>query len=182
MSSGFFFNTPSLTQYFHIGKIAASFGVKGQLVLSHKLGKKSALKGLEVVFLEMKTKELLPYFVQSASARSSTETLLSLEGVATREAAQKLVARPVWITAEQFQHYAAKSAPLALLGFHLIEGGRDLGEILEIIEQPQQLICRIDWKGKEALIPLPDSFIEKIDKRKKQIHVSLPEGLLAIFE
>ena len=63
-----------------------------------------------------------------------------------------------------------------------VPNGNDLGEILEIIEQPHQLLGRINWKGKEALIPLNEQFLQKVDKRKKQVLVELPEGLLEVFE
>jgi len=31
---------------------------------------------------------------------------------------------------------------------------RTLGIILEVVEQPHQLLCRLEIKGKEVLIPL----------------------------
>ncbi len=170
-----------MTNYCHIGKLAAVFGVNGQLVLSHSLGKKTTLKGLEALFVELKGGELLPYFIQETTIKNESETYIQLEGIATREAAQKLVGRPVWLPEEQFQKYAAKTAAISLLGYHIIDGKTDLGEILEVIEQPHQLLCRIDWKGKEALIPLHENFLVKIDKKKKQVVVELPEGLLEIY-
>jgi 16S rRNA processing protein RimM len=56
-----------------------------------------------------------------------------------------------------------------------------LGKILEVIEQPHQLLCRIEVQGKEALIPLHEETILKIDKKKQQVIVELPEGLLEIY-
>jgi 16S rRNA processing protein RimM len=41
-----------MDNYFKIGKLAATFGLEGQLVLEHNLGKKTSLKGLENIFLE----------------------------------------------------------------------------------------------------------------------------------
>ena len=36
-------------EYFKIGKFVASFGLKGELVLKHNLGKKSSLKGIQAI-------------------------------------------------------------------------------------------------------------------------------------
>jgi 16S rRNA processing protein RimM len=69
-----------------------------------------------------------------------------------------------------------------LLGFHIIDQGTDLGEILEVIEQPHQLLCRILHNNKEALIPVHEGSLEKIDKKNRKVLVNLPEGLLDIFE
>ena len=41
-----------MSQYFKIGKFAASHGLTGELILAHSLGKKTALPGLEALFLE----------------------------------------------------------------------------------------------------------------------------------
>lgn len=168
--------------YQHIGKIAASFGIRGELILLHKLGKKTALKGLDALFIEMKGGELLPYFISSTRIKSNTEIYISLEGVDDREKALKLVARPVWLEESRFQEYVARSAPVNLVGYHIIDKGVDLGEILEVFEQPHQVLCRIDWKGKEALIPLIPDFIKHIDKKKQQVKTELPDGLLDIYE
>jgi len=167
--------------YNSIGKIVASFGVNGELVLLHHLGKKTALKGLEAIFIEIVKGEMLPYFIQSAKIKSEEEIYLKLEGVDTKEAAGKLRQKEAWLTEADFQKYSAKSAIISLLGFHLIDEGIDRGAILEIIEQPHQMLARIDLNGKEALIPLHDQSLQKIDKKKKEVHVILPEGLLDVY-
>lgn len=125
---------------------------------------------------------MLPYFIEETSIKNETQVYIKLEGVNTREAAQELTARPVWLPEAQFKKYVAKTAPVSLLGYHLIDRGQDLGEVLEVIEQPFQLLCRIDWKGKEALIPVHENFLQKIDPRKKQVILELPDGLLEIYE
>ncbi|MBZ5859494.1 ribosome maturation factor RimM [Flavihumibacter profundi] len=168
-------------QYNSIGKIVASFGVNGELVLKHALGKKTALKGLETIFIEVHKGEFLPYFIQSARAKSDTEVLLALESVSSREAALLLNQKEVWLTEEDFSRYAAKNASISLLGYHIIHDGQDLGEILEVIEQPHQVLCRIDLDGKEALIPVHAGSLLKMDPKKKLVILDLPDGLLDIF-
>jgi len=167
--------------YNSIGKIVASFGVKGELILQHHLGKKTSLKGLEALFVEIVKGEMLPYFIQSAKIKSDEEIYLKLEGVDTKEAAGKLRQKEIWLTEDAFQKYSAKSSIISLLGFHLIDEGTDRGAILEIIEQPHQMLARIDLNGKEALIPLHEHSLQKIDKKKKQVHVVLPDGLLDVY-
>ncbi len=167
--------------YNSIGKIVASFGVKGDLILQHHLGKKTSLKGLEALFVEMIKGEMLPYFIQSAKIKSEDEIYLKLEGVDTKEAAQQLRQKEIWLTEEVFLKYAAKSSILSLLGYRLIDDGVDRGAILEIIEQPHQMLARIDLQGKEALIPLHGQTLDKIDKKKKEVHVVLPDGLLDVY-
>jgi 16S rRNA processing protein RimM len=170
-----------MQQYFKIGKLAASKGLKGELVLQHSLGKKTTLKGLKAIFIEDKKDSFMPYFIEAAKIKSDTETIIKLEGIDTPETARKLTPQPVWLQAEDFKKFSAKSAPIALLGFTLYNEGVALGEILEVIEQPHQLLCTIMYQGKEALIPVHDDNLENIDNKNKKVFVSLPEGLLDIY-
>jgi 16S rRNA processing protein RimM len=42
-------------------------------------------------------------------------------------------------------------------------------------------LCTVFINEKEVLIPLHEESLLKIDRRKKQVHVALPEGLLDIY-
>ncbi|MEJ7680634.1 MAG: hypothetical protein WKG06_22825 [Segetibacter sp.] len=43
-----------MKDYFSIGKIAATHGLTGEVVLQHALGEKTDLKGLQTIFIEEK--------------------------------------------------------------------------------------------------------------------------------
>jgi 16S rRNA processing protein RimM len=170
-----------VAEYFKIGKLVAAFGVHGQLVLQHELGKKTSLKGLQAIFIEDKKNSFFPWFIQSAKIKSDTEIYLSLEGITTREAAIKITQKEVWLPEADFKKFAAKSSPVNLLGYTIINHEKPLGNILEVIEQPHQLLCRIEIDNKEVLIPLNEATLQKTDHKKKQVLVTLPDGLLEIY-
>ena len=170
-----------MAEYFKIGKFAAAFGVNGQLVLQHELGRKTSLAGLQAIFVEQNKNSFLPWFVQSTKIKSAKEIYISLEGITSREEALTLVQKTAWLTDTDFKKFAAKTAPANLLGYDVLDNNNLLGPILEVIEQPHQLLCRLEIKSKEVLIPLNEAFLQKIDHRKKQVLVNLPEGLLDIY-
>jgi len=174
-----------MKSYFKLGKIVAAHGLKGELVLQHELGKKTDLKKLPALFLELKKDSFVPYFIRKAKGTTEKESLLLLEEIDTREKAQQLVGKLCWLPEEQFKQYADKQAPASLLGYQIAEEEEGLKKILgtieEVIEQPQQLLCRILLKGKEVLIPLNESTLLAIDHQAKTVSVQLPEGLLDIY-
>jgi len=170
-----------MTQYFKIGKLVATFGLKGELILKHSLGKKTSLKGVGFLFIEETKDNFLPYFIESTSIKNDDEIYIKIDGMETKESAKKLTPKEAWLTEEDFKKYAAKSAPISMLGYNLIDEGKDLGEILEVIEQPHQILCTILYNGKEALIPIHGESLKKIDKKNRQVHVILPDGLLDIY-
>lgn len=170
-----------MPEYFKIGRLAASYGLNGELVLQHSLGKKTSLKGLEAIYIEEQQDNFLPYFIEKTSIKSDSETYIKLEGIDSMEVARKLTPKEVWMEEVDFKKFAAKAAPISLLGFSMIDGETDIGEIIEVIEQPHQVLCTIIYKGKEALIPVHEASLVKINQKNKKIFVNLPEGLLEIY-
>ena len=170
-----------MTEYFKIGKFVSTFGLQGELVLKHNLGKKTSLKGLQALFIEEKKESFIPWFVESTRIKTEDEIYIKIEGISTKEQANKLAQKPVWLPEVDFKKFSAKSSPINLLGYEVVEAEKVVGKIEEVIEQPHQLLCRVDMNGKEAYIPLHEETLVKIDKKKSQVIVTLPEGLLEIY-
>ena len=170
-----------MKNYFKIGKLVATYGLKGEIILQHSLGKKTSLKSLEVVFVEEKKDVFLPYFIESAKIKNDREVYLKLEGIDSKETAHKLIQSEIWLLEYDFKKFAGSSAPISLLGFTLVNDSKELGEVLEVIEQPHQLLFKILLNGYEALIPIHEDFLKKIDKKNRKVFVILPDGLLNIY-
>lgn len=170
-----------MAQYFSIGKLVSVFGTDGELVLKHKLGQKTDLKGLVALFLEDRKDAFLPYFITATRIKGTDDLYVALEGIDDRETARKFLQKEVWLEEADFKKYAVKSAPLALLGFSMINEGVVIGEVMEVIEQPHQVLCRIIYKGNDALIPLHSQTLVSVDQEKKEVVVELPEGLLDLY-
>ncbi len=171
-----------MNNYFRIGKLVATFGIHGQLILEHSLGKKTSLKGLETIFIEEKKDTFLPYFISATKIKNDKEIFISLDSFSSKEAAHLLIKKEVWLTENDFKKFTAAAAPIALLGFMIVDNDAEIGEVTEVIEQPHQVLCTIFIDGKEALIPLHADSLVKIDKKNKKIYVNLPEGLLEIYK
>lgn len=171
----------TMNEYFKIGKLVATFGTNGQMVLQHTLGRKTSLKGLGTFFIEELNDSFIPYFITSVKIKSDRELFITVEGIDSKEAARFLLKKEVWLAEHDFKKFVASSAPISFLGFMIIENQKELGEILEVIEQPHQVLCRIMIEGKEVLIPVHENSLEKVDKKNKKLYVDLPEGLLDVY-
>lgn len=171
-----------MKEYIHIGKLVAVFGVKGELILKHSLGKKSNLKEASAIFVEETKGSYIPYFLETAKAKDEEETFIKLEGVNSKEAAARFTAKPVWLLDADFRKLAGKDAPISLLGYEVItDEDENLGPIEEVIEQPHQVLLRLTLEGNEALIPLHAETLDKIDRVAQKVYVTLPDGLLDIY-
>ena len=170
-----------MSSYIHIGKLVATHGLKGELILKHSLGKNTDFKNAEAIFIEKIKDEQLPYFHEKSIVKNNAETIVKLEGIDSKEAASVLLQKKVWLTKNDFEKYVSKTALVNLIGFIILNNGTELGEVESVIEQPQQILLQITMQKKEVLIPLHEKTLKKIDRRKKQVHVTLPEGLLEIY-
>lgn len=170
-----------MTTYIHIGKLVATHGLKGEMIVKHSLGKKTDFKNAEAIFIEKIKHEYLPYFHEKSIIKNNTDTIIKLEGVDTKEAAAILLQKKVWLTKNDFEKLVSKTAPINLIDFMVIDSSKKLGTIEFVIEQPHQTLLQVTINNKEVLIPLNESTLKKIDRRKKEVHVSLPDGLLEIY-
>lgn len=167
-----------MNEYFKIGKLAATYGTDGQFILEHSLGKKTSLKGLESIFIEEKKDSFLPYFISSTKIKNEKETYIKLDGIDSKEAGRFLVKKEVWLNENDFKKFAASAAPISFLGFTILNDKKAIGQVIEVIEQPHQILCVIMIDGKEVLIPIHENSLEKIDKKNRKLYLNLPEGLL----
>jgi 16S rRNA processing protein RimM len=170
-----------MSEYIHIGKIVAAHGIGGQIIIEHALGKPINFKGIEAIFVEKNAASFIPYFIQSASAKTDTISHLQLEGINSREATAMLLGKKVWLPQDDFQKLVDKQSPLALLGYTVEEAGKAIGVIQEVIEQPHQLMVTILYQGQEAYIPLHEESLKAVNHKAKTISVELPDGLLDLY-
>ena len=165
--------------YRNIGKIVSGFGLKGEMIIQHHLGKNCRFK-INVIFLEQKGR-ITALFRGNCQEKGDDELYLKLEGIDSREAATKYLRREVWMKEEEIQIHTQKNNPIGWVGYRIIDQGRDLGPIQEVIEQPHQVLCRLEIDAREVLIPINEQTLEKVDHKSRSLLVCLPDGLLEIY-
>ena len=94
-----------------------------------------------------------------------------------------MISKNVWINEADFNKMVDKNAPIALIGYTIYDDENEvvLGTITEMIEQPHQLLAKIFIDNKEVLIPLNEATLLEINRKKKEVVVDLPEGLLDVY-
>lgn len=110
----------------------------------------------------------MPYFIAAVKNKNTEEALVQLEGVDAPEKAKPFLRKQVWLPEQEVKTQAAKHAPISMLGFMVYDEKKMLGKVLEVIEQPMQVLLRIDYEGKEVFVPLNESTLIKIEHKKKK--------------
>ncbi len=164
-----------------IGKIVATHGLNGSLILTHVVGNSKWLKKEHILHVEMQKGSYIPYFVSQCKASNDKEYIITVEDIDKMESAKKLVTKQVYVDESILAGYA-KESPLLWIGFTVIDknNGR-IGEIEDVSQTGFQWLARVNYKGSEVLVPLIDQMIEKVDIKTRTINVNLPEGLLEVY-
>lgn len=170
-----------MENYVNIGSLVATFGIKGEVVLKHHLGESADLNGIKAIFIETSLGKFMPYFILTAKEKNAEEILLAVEGIESPEKAKLLLKKKVWLKEEDVKKTASVNSAISLLGFTIYDKKKVLGKVLEVIEQPLQILLRIEIDKKEVLIPINESTLRGIDHKKEKIEVDLPDGLLDIY-
>lgn len=170
-----------MNQYYEVGKLVATFGIKGQLILQHTLQKNATLKDVHCIFIAEKKDSFLPYFLEYAHKKNEQELLIKIEMINTKEEATSLLKKKIWFAEKDFKKYADANSLLYLLGFTVIVEQKKIGEIVEIIDNTVQQLAKIIIAKKEVFIPLHSQVIIQIDIVHKEVQLALPEGLLDVY-
>jgi 16S rRNA processing protein RimM len=164
-----------------IGKIVATHGLNGSVILLHIVGNSKWLKKEHVLHVEMQKGSYIPYFVSQVKSSNDKEYIINVEDIDKVESAKKLVAKHVYVD-ENILSAFAKESPLLWIGFQMIDKAEgEIGKIEDVLQTGSQWLAKIIYKDAEVLIPLIEQTIEQVDIKNKIIKVILPEGLLEIY-
>jgi 16S rRNA processing protein RimM len=164
-----------------IGKIVATHGLQGAVILNHIIGHSEWLKKEMPLFIELNKESYIPFFTEQFKAANEEEYIVNLEEVEKVEQAKKLIGKNVYAQEDLLAEKASDS-PLLWIGFEVTDRKHGkLGKIEDIMLTANQWLAQLTYKDAEVLIPLIEQTIDGIDLKKKKMQVNLPEGLLEVY-
>ena len=164
-----------------IGKIVATHGLSGNLVLKHIADKTEWLKTDDILFLELTKGSHIPFFVVNAHVANEDEYHVLLDEITTLEQGKKLIGKQVYVR-EDILTNAATDSPLLWIGFDIVDKKMgSLGVVEDVTQNNAQWIATISYKEKEVLLPLIDEMLLEVNVKNKYIRTEFPDGLLEVY-
>ena len=162
---------------YKIGYVLKPHGLKGEVTISID-AEAPDLADLESLFIE-KNNRLVPYFIQLISVRGD-KAFVKFEDVDSPEAAKAISKSAVYLPkATREKSGRNQFYDDEVIGFEVTDSGAGvLGKVLEVTAAGPNKLLSVDHQGKEVLIPVHGPFITSINKSKKTISVTLPDGFL----
>jgi len=164
-----------------IGKIVATHGLNGSVVMTHVVGNSTWLKKKQVLMVEMHKGSQIPYFVANVKAANDKEYIIEFEDINKIEAAKKLVTKHIYVDESILSDFA-KQSPLLWIGFNLVDKEKgEIGHIDDVVKSGNQWLAKLTYMNTEVLVPLIEQFVDEVDVKGRTIRMTLPEGLLEVY-
>lgn len=175
----------TMPEFVQIGYTQKTHGVEGELRISIEEVYEDDFLNADTLFIEISGGNRVPYFIEYI--RGASSDILKLEDIRTKEDAQKLSSRPLFLRESDLTPGAGGENDPFVPQFEFLEGFEawdetrgSLGEIVRIDEYPRQEMAVVRYGGREVLIPLQGPILISIDEKEKKVRLDLPEGLLEL--
>ena len=160
-----------MEELYHIGYVKKAHGLAGtcKIQLHHDL----IFEAVKTIFLEQ-SGELVPYAVAHLG-----EFYLRLKLIDNIDKAKQLKGCKIFVP-KKFIHFEEAPTELdALLGYTVVdETGESLGIVTDKLDNNSSGLLVVETTDREVLIPFVADFILDRDDSKRQLTMTLPDGLL----
>jgi 16S rRNA processing protein RimM len=166
---------------FKLGKISKAHGLKGEVLIILEKEFPVQYSSLGSVFVDI-NKKLIPFFIQNISV-SQKKAFVKFEDINDLNEVSALVGKDVYLP-ESLLPEGEEGVILYtdLIGYTISDKTLGvLGKIVDLYETPAQDIFAMEYKEKEILIPAKEELILKVEKKKKILHMDIPEGLVDLY-
>lgn len=161
-----------------IGYISKTHGLKGECVLKIEGDTFFDEEEINAIFLDLNGAKA-PFFIEDLSWNNSAY-IVKLEGINKVEEAKRLIGKTCLIDRRYL--IENENSMSKYIGYHLIEKEfGDLGQIEEIIDQTNNVLIRLTYRGKEILLPFTEDLISLLDDESKKMYYSAPQGLISMY-
>ncbi len=149
------------------GRVCTAHGVRGVLKIESWCDSPRVLSGMKRVFLLGKSGVYEERKVLTASAAGEF-VLMSIDGVASREAAQAMRGVVLYLKREDIPVKPGAVFLADMIGLPLVEfdTGRVLGEITEVTEGVQGKLYTVKTERGEVIFPGIPEFVKEIDAER----------------
>ncbi len=167
---------------FYLGKIVSKYSFKGEVLVKLDTDDPELYKDMESVFVSLGN-NLVPFFIDRCRLHKSDLLRIDFEEVKTESDADRIMGSALYLplsslpklTGDKFYYHE-------VIGFTVMdEVHGDIGIVQSVNDTTAQALFEVQKDDKQLLIPITDEIITKVDRENSTIHVSTPEGLVALY-
>jgi 16S rRNA processing protein RimM len=162
-----------------VGYVQKPHGIHGELVIRFQEEFYETLEENPTLFLEIDNL-LVPFFISDEGLRfKSGETVITqLDWVDSDKKAKDLCGLSVYVDRDDVIEFEDEMSSHALIGYQLFDQILGpIGQITEVNDFSGNILISVVYQGKDALVPLNEDLIVRLDEDLREIELRIPEGL-----
>ena len=162
-------------EVYKIGRLGKPHGVKGEISMQMD---DDVFDRVDADFLVLRVDGILvPFYMEEYRFRTDTTALVKFEDVDTVEQARELTNSDVFFLRRLAENQEEDYTWAYFVGFDLIDTqtGRTVGRIAAVDDATVNVLFELE-DGR--LLPAAEELMTQVDHETKQIHMTLPDGLL----
>lgn len=167
---------------FHLGYVAKLHGFKGEVSLFLDVTNPEDYRSLDAVFIDLND-QLTPFFIENLKLKNKGFIAVKFEGVDDENTARKILRKKIYLPDQILPELKGTHFyDHEVVGFTVIDADYGLvGTLEQVIDFKVNPLLQVLNDGKEVLIPLMEGTVLKVDRAKKELHVTSPAGLIALY-
>lgn len=162
---------------YKIGKLGKAHGVRGEISF---LFDDDVFDRVDADYLVIDIDGILvPFFIEEYRFKTDSNALMKFENIDTQERARDLTGCDVYFPRKLAESDSENVSWAAIIGYSLIDtkSKLEVGKIAAVDDNTINILFELE-DGK--LIPASEELIKKIDTKRHQIDIELPEGILEL--
>ncbi|MCB0357296.1 MAG: 16S rRNA processing protein RimM [Bdellovibrionales bacterium] len=171
------------TNFYSVGRVKEAHGLRGELYVKLRSKRADWLEQIENVFLAKSEQgmEIKKFHLEKAKVHKEG-LILKLKEISDRTQAEQckgqfmLIPSSLLLTSDEKNYYFYE-----IQGFKVIDSKLgEVGVIKNFGSNGAQDLILVEGRFGEVDIPYIDEFIDKVDFKKREILMNLPEGLVEL--
>lgn len=164
---------------FYLGLVTKKYSFKGEVIVKLDTDEPEIYQNLNAVFIDL-GKDLLPFFIEKSSFQRGSELRVRFEDVKTEQDADAILKKEVYLPLDLLPKLSGDKFYFhEIIGFSLLDVTYGtIGTIESINDSTAQALFIVSDGEDEILVPMVKDFIKKIDRKKREVLVETPEGLI----
>ena len=167
---------------FLLGSIAKLHGFKGEVSLFLDVTNPAEYQDLDALYLDING-TLTPFFIEGFKLKNKGFAAIKFEGFDTEEAAKRLLKKKAYLPLEILPELDQSSFyDHEVIGFQVFDANKGaIGIVEDVIDMSANPLLQISLNGTEILVPIFDGLIQKVERKKKELYIKAPEGLIDLY-
>ncbi len=168
---------------FYLGKIVSKYSYKGEVLVKIDTDEPEIYENMESVLIAMKGGNLVPFFIDRCRLHKSLLLRIDFEEIKDEPAADRIMGHELFLPLSMLPKLEGDKFYFhEIIGFAVEDAVHgNIGKITGVNDTTSQVIFEVEKEGKQLLIPMTDEIFTGLDRNNKTIHVTTPDGLVALY-